>query len=171
MPSLQVSSGRPRSPPKKREVERVEDFFEVVEVALRAGVALAAARVADEFSLAGDGGAGGEALEAHVVRRIDGLLVEFGEKNMRDGADDALGSAFDEIGEADEDFTFAQADGGVQRCEAAEANREWEASALAGAGHDIPPERWDKIEQPPSLKLAYEGPGSGNRVGGTGDRH
>ena len=91
-------------------------------MALRAGVALASARVADQFSLACHGRAGREAFEAHVVRRIDGLLVEFGEKNMSNGADDILGSAFDEIGEADEDFTFAQADGCVQRCEAAEAH-------------------------------------------------
>lgn len=81
-------------------------------------------RVANELCLAGDGGAGGEAFEAKVVCRIDGLFVEFGEQDMRDRADDAFGRAFNEIGEADEDLAFAEANGGVQGCEAAEANRE-----------------------------------------------
>jgi hypothetical protein len=48
--------GRPSSPPKKREVQRVEDLFEIVEAAFGAGEALAAAGVADELGLARDGG-------------------------------------------------------------------------------------------------------------------
>src|SRR5579863_3798158 len=99
----------PEQAAKKARVERVEDLFEIVEVALRAGVALAAACVADEFCLAGDGSAGGEALEAHVVRGVNGLAVEFGEQNVRDGANDALGGALNEVGEADEDFAPSQA--------------------------------------------------------------
>ncbi len=43
---------------------------------------------------------------------------------MGDGADDAFRCALQQIGEADEDFAFAQTDGGVQRSETAEANRE-----------------------------------------------
>lgn len=109
---------------KKADVERIEDFFEVIEVALWAGVALATAGVADEFSLARDGGAGGEPLEADVVRGIDWLLVELGEEDVCDGVNDALGSAFDEIGKAYEDFAFAQTNGGVERCETAEADRD-----------------------------------------------
>ena len=41
---------------------------------------------------------------------------------MRDGVEDGFRRAFKQIGEADEDFAFAQADGGVQRSEAAEAD-------------------------------------------------
>jgi len=94
-------------------VKGVEDFFEIVEVAVRAGVALAASGVPDEFCLAGDSGAGGEALEARVMRRVDGLAVELGEQDMGYGARDANGRAFDEVGETDEYLAFAQADGGV----------------------------------------------------------
>ncbi len=55
--SLQVSSGRPMSPPKKRGVERVENFFEVVEAAFGTEEALAATGAADELGLASDSGA------------------------------------------------------------------------------------------------------------------
>ena len=68
--------------------------------------------------------AGGEALVAQVVRGVDGLVVELGEQNVRDGVDDGLRRAFKQVGEADEDLAFAQADGGVERGEAAEANRD-----------------------------------------------
>ena len=90
----------------------------------RAGVALAAASVADEFCLACDGGAGGESLEADIVRGIDGLLVQLGQEDMCDGANDALRGALDQVGKADKDFAFTQANGGIQRCESTKANRD-----------------------------------------------
>ena len=64
----------------------------------------------------------GEALVAQVVRGVDGLAIELGEKNVRDGVKDGLRRAFKQIGEADVDRPFAQADGGVERGEAAEAH-------------------------------------------------
>jgi len=97
-------------------------------VALRAGVALAAAGVSDEFGLARDGGAGGESFEAKVVLRVDRLPVELGEEDVGDGANDALVRAFNQVAETHENPAFAEADGGVQRCEAAKANsnrRDW----------------------------------------------
>ena len=93
-------------------------------MSLGPGVALAAASVANELGLAGNGGACGETLEAYVVRCVNRLLVKLGKEDVRDGADDAFGSALDQIGEADEDLAFAQTDGGVERSESAEPNRD-----------------------------------------------
>ena len=109
---------------EEADVEGVEDLIEVVVAALGAKVALAAAGVADELGLAGDGGRGGEALVAEVLGGADGLLVELGEENVGDGADHGLRRAFQEIGEVDIDLAFAEADGGVERGKAAEADRD-----------------------------------------------
>lgn len=105
-------------------IERIEDLFEVVEVTMWTCVALAAACVADEFSLTSDRCAGSESLESYVVRRIDRLLVQLGDEDVRDGADHALWCAFDEVGETYKDLAFAQTDGGVEGSEAAETNRD-----------------------------------------------
>ena len=105
-------------------IQRVEDFVQIVEMPSGSGVALATASVADEFSLARDGGAGGESLEADVVRRIDGLLVQLGQEDVGDSANDALRGTLDQVRKADEDFAFTQANGGIQRCESTKANRD-----------------------------------------------
>lgn len=110
---------------KETLIQRVEYFFEIVVVALRARVALAAPGMAYEFGLAGHRGAGGEALETRVVRGVDCFLVKLGEKNVRDGANDAFRRALNEVGEADEDFSFAETNGGVEGSESAKANSDW----------------------------------------------
>ena len=61
--------GAAEQPAEKARVERVEDLLEIEEAALGPEVALAAARGADELRLARDGGRGGEALVAQVLRR------------------------------------------------------------------------------------------------------
>jgi hypothetical protein len=65
--------GTAEQPAEEARVERVEDLFEIEEAAFGAEVALAAASGADEFGLARDGGRGGEALVAQVVRGSMGL--------------------------------------------------------------------------------------------------
>lgn len=94
-------------------------------MARRTGVALAAARVADELGLPRHGRAGCESLEAYIVRCVDGLFVELGEQDVGDRAKDTFWRAFDQVGEAYENLAFAQTDCGVQRCETAKANRDW----------------------------------------------
>src|SRR6185437_16597008 len=92
---------------EKAGVESIEHFFQVVEMTLRAGVALAAASMANEFCLTADGGAGGKSLETQVLRRLDGLAVEFGEQNVRNRTYNALRRAFNKVGEADKYLAFA----------------------------------------------------------------
>ena len=58
------------------------------------------------------------------MRRVDGLFVELGEQDVGDGVDDGLGRAFKEVGKADVDLAFAEADGGVEGSEAAKADRD-----------------------------------------------
>jgi hypothetical protein len=106
-------------------VEGLEDFVEIVVVAGGGGEALAAASLADVLSLTGDGLGGDVAAVTIGVRRGDGLLVELGEEDVGDGVMDGVGRSLEQVGEADVKASFAQADGGVERGEAAEANVEW----------------------------------------------
>jgi hypothetical protein len=115
-------------------VEGFEDFVEIVVVAGRSGEALASAGLADVFGLAGDSFGGDVAAVAVGVRGGDGFLIELGEEDVRDGVVDGLGSGLKQVGETDVQATFAQADGGVEGGEAAEANVEWRNG---GAGPDL----------------------------------
>ncbi len=106
-------------------VERVEDFFEVVVAAMGAEIALGAAAAADELGLLHDGGGGGEALVAVVLRGVNGLFVELGDEDVRDGAEDGFGCAFEQVREADVELVFAEADGGVEGDKFAETDVKW----------------------------------------------
>jgi hypothetical protein len=105
-------------------VEGLEDFVQVEVVAGGGGETLAAAGLADMFGLAGDGVGGDVAAVAVGVNGGDGLLVELGQEDVGDGVMNGVGCGFEEVGEADVQTAFAEADGGVQRGEAAEADVE-----------------------------------------------
>ena len=105
-------------------VERLEDLVEIVVMAVGCGDALAATGLTDVFGLFGDGFGADVAAVAVGVVRGDGLLVELGEEDVRDGAVDGLGRGFEQVGEADVQVAFAETDGGVERGEATETNVE-----------------------------------------------
>jgi hypothetical protein len=105
-------------------VEGFEDFVEIVVVAGRSGEALASAGLADVLGLFGDGLGGDVAAVAVGVGAGDGLFVELGEKDVGDGVVNGVGCGLEEVGEADVEAAFAEADGGVERGEAAEADVE-----------------------------------------------
>ena len=105
-------------------VEGLEDLVEIVVVAHGGEDALAAAGLADVLGLAGDGLGGDVAAVAVGVGGGDGFLVELGEKDVGDGVVDGLGRVLEEVGEADVEAAFAEADGGVEGGEAAEADVE-----------------------------------------------
>jgi hypothetical protein len=106
-------------------VNRLEDFVEIVMMAGGGGKALAAAGLANLLGLFGYGlGRDVSAIPVRVVAG-DRLLVELGEKDMRDGVMDRLGGWLEQVGEADVQAAFAESDGRVQRGEAAEADIEW----------------------------------------------
>jgi hypothetical protein len=86
--------------------------------------AFAAAGLADVLGLFGDGFGGDVAAVAVGVVRGDGLLVELGEEDVGDGVMDGVGCVLEEVGEADVEAAFAEADGGVEGGEAAEADVE-----------------------------------------------
>jgi hypothetical protein len=75
--------------------------------------------------LFGDGLGGDVAAIAVGVEAGDGLFVELGEEDVGDGMMDGFGRGFEEVGETDVKAAFAEADGGVQRGEATEADIEW----------------------------------------------
>ena len=56
--------------------------------------------------------------------RRDRLLVELGEQDVGDGMVNGIGCMLEEVGEAHVQAAVAQADGGVERGEAAEADVE-----------------------------------------------
>ena len=95
-------------------VEGLEDFVEIVVVAGGGGDAFAAAGLADVLGLFGDGFGGDVAAVAVGVDAGDGLFVELGEKDVGDGVVDGLGRVLEDVGEADVEAAFAQADGGVE---------------------------------------------------------
>jgi hypothetical protein len=105
-------------------VEGLEDLVEVVVVAERGEDALAATGLANVLGLARDGLGGDVAAVPVGVGRGDGLFVELGEQNVGDGAVDGLGSMFEEVGEADVEAAFAEADRGVERGEPMETDVE-----------------------------------------------
>jgi hypothetical protein len=109
---------------EEAEVEGFEDFVEVVVVALAGGDALTAAGLADVLGLTGDGLGANVTAVAVGVDGGDGLAVELGEEDVRDGVMDGLGRALEEVREAYVEAAFSKADGGVEGGEAAEADVE-----------------------------------------------
>jgi hypothetical protein len=105
-------------------VKGLEDLVEVVVMANVSEDAFAAAGLTDVLGLFGDDFGGDVAAVAVGVGAGDGLLVELGKEDVGDGVVDGLGCRFEEIGEAYVQAAFAQADGGVEGGEAAEANVE-----------------------------------------------
>jgi hypothetical protein len=76
------------------------------------------------LGLFGDGLGGDVAAVAVGVGAGDGLLVELGEEDVGDGVMDGVRRGLEEVGEADVEAAFAEADGGVEGGEAAEADVE-----------------------------------------------
>jgi hypothetical protein len=105
-------------------VEGLEDFVEVVVVSGGGEEAFAAAGLADVLGLFGDGLGGDVAAVAVGVGAGDWLFVEFGQEDVGDGVMDGLGCGLEEVGEANVEAAFAEADGGVEGGEAAEADIE-----------------------------------------------
>jgi hypothetical protein len=124
MVSRPGESGSAEQTMEEADVERLEDFVEVVMMAGGSGEALAPASLADVFGLSGDGLGGDMATVAVGVGGSDGLLVDFGEEDMRDGVVDGVRRGLEQIGEADVEATFAKANGGVEGGEATEADVE-----------------------------------------------
>ena len=106
--------GTAKQTAEEARVERIENFVEMIIAAFGSEEALAAACVADEVGLARDGGTGREALVAQVVRPVDGLAIELGEKDVSDGVVDGVGCVLEDVGETDVQAAFAETDGGVE---------------------------------------------------------
>ncbi|MEO6807169.1 MAG: hypothetical protein ABI286_05505 [Edaphobacter sp.] len=106
-------------------VDGLEDFVEIVVMADGCGESFASAGLANVLGLFGDGFGGDVAAIAVGVESRDWLLVELGEEDVGDCVVDGFGCGLEQVGEADVEAAFAQADGGVERGEAAEANVEW----------------------------------------------
>jgi hypothetical protein len=130
-------------------VERFEDFVEIVVMAGGGGEAFAAAGLADVLGLTGDGLGGDVAAVAVGVGGCDGLLIELGKEDVGDGVMDGIGGGLEQVGEADVEAAFAQADGRVEGREAAEADVE---RREGGAGSEF---------AVLLLEDGYEGGGSG----------
>src|ERR1700761_7858666 len=109
---------------EEAQIHGFEDFVEIVVLTLCGGNALAAAGLANALGLADDGLAGREAAVARGVHWLYGLAVKLGDKDMPDGAKNALGSAFEDIRQAHLDAAFTEPDGCVQAGEAVEAHLE-----------------------------------------------
>jgi hypothetical protein len=124
MVSRPGESGSAEQTVEEAGVERLKDFVQIVMMAGGSGEALASSSLADVFGLSGDGLGGDVATVAVGVGGGDGLLVELGEEDVRDGVMDGVGRGLEQVGEADVESAFAQADSGVEGSEATEADVE-----------------------------------------------
>jgi len=111
---------------KEANVQRVENFIEVVKTAFGPKIALTAAGGANQLRLPRDCGRRGEPLVAYFLGWIElPLVVEFCEEDMRDGTDHGLGCAFKQVGKTNVDMSLSKPNGSVQRGESAEPDRDW----------------------------------------------
>jgi hypothetical protein len=76
------------------------------------------------LGLFGNGFGGDVAAVAVGVDAGDGFLVELGEEDVGDGVMNGLRCGLEKIREADVEAAFAEADSGIERGEAAEADVE-----------------------------------------------
>ena len=83
---------------------------------------LASTHLANEARLGGDVVAGYIAAVAGALRAVDRFAVELGEQDVRDGMEHGFRGAFEQIGEADVEFSLAQPDGVVDGYEWVEPN-------------------------------------------------
>lgn len=103
-------------------VQVVEDFFQVVVVALGGADVLASAHLADEAGFGGNVVAGEIAPITGAVRAIDRLAIKLGQQDMGDRMQYGFGSAFEQVGEAHVDLSLAQANSIVDGDERIETN-------------------------------------------------
>ena len=103
-------------------IQRIEDLFQVVVPAFRSAIALGAACTANLLRLPGNGFTVLKAFVAIIVLAIDRLFIDFGDENMRYGAQHTLRRAFQQIRKAYMQLTFAQPDRRIERDESPEAD-------------------------------------------------
>ena len=98
-------------------VQVFEDFVEMVVVSGSGVDLFASSHLADEACFGGDVVATDVSAITGALGAVDGLAVEFGQEDVRDGMEYRAGRAFEQIGEARIEFSLAQADGVVNRDE------------------------------------------------------
>ena len=101
-------------------IQIFENFFQVIVVTPGGVDVLASAHLADQACLGGDVMAGDIAAIAGALDAVDGLAVELGEQDVRDRLQHGFGCAFEEVGEADVEFSLSQADRVIDRNEGVE---------------------------------------------------
>jgi hypothetical protein len=103
-------------------IEGLEDLVEVVVMADGCREAFATAGLANVFSLAGDCLGGDVAAVSVGVGGGDGLFVKLGEEDVGDGVVDGVGCVLEQVRKTDVETALAEADGGVEGGETAEAD-------------------------------------------------
>src|SRR5271163_2521721 len=120
-----LAPGKLRAPQesvKEAAVEVVEDFVQMVVATAGGADVLASAHLADEAGFGQQIVAAYIAAIAGALRAIDGMAIKLGEQDVSDRVQYGVGRAFQQIGEADVEFSLALADGVVDGNERIEAN-------------------------------------------------
>ena len=107
---------------KKAAVEVVEDFLQMVMMAAGGVDVLASAHLANEPRFGSNIVARNVASIAGAVGTIDGLAIKLGQQNVGDRVQHSVGRAFEQVGEADVEFSLAHADGVVDGDKRIETN-------------------------------------------------
>src|ERR1700678_3065848 len=130
---MMLTPGKLRTPQqsiKEALIEHIEDFFEVVITAFGSAITFGSAGMANLLRLPRNSFAVLETLVAMVVRAVDGLLIDLGDEDVRNGVNHGLLRTFEQIRKTDVQFAFAQPDGCIEGDEAPEADvKRWHRRA------------------------------------------
>jgi len=103
-------------------VEVVENFFQVIVVAASGADVLASTHLADEAGFGGNVVAGDITAITGAVSVLDRLAIELGEQDVGDRVQHGVGSAFEQVGEANVELSLAETDGVVDGDKRIETN-------------------------------------------------
>src|SRR5579864_9168570 len=96
---------------KESPVQVIKDCFEIVNVTFGGTDELSSAHLAHKVTLVCHLVAGDIATVTRVMQPLDGLAIDLGQQNVRDGFQHRLGRAFQQVGNAYQKLALAQADG------------------------------------------------------------
>ena len=95
-------------------IQFFEDFFQMVLRAFRAVDFFAPPDLPDQVRFSRDALAAGKLAEARCLPFVDALAIKLGDQDMQDGVQHVVRRTLHEIGETDQDASFAETNGIVQ---------------------------------------------------------
>ena len=106
-------------------IQLLEDPLQVIVLALGSHKALAPTHLANQMGFGGDALAAGKLAELRRLLSVDLLAVQLGDQDVKDGMENILRCALQQVGEPHQDMALPQPDGIVQICKREELDLEF----------------------------------------------